>query len=246
MVAIMGRSRKDKSFVNMVIILFLAMFVYFPGWFVCDKADGASLSNRHEMQAAVYKWLRATAANNFMDSLRVQEGINRAMNFVEFHAKTNKICDTIHLNPDTYFYPIPSAAATDGVLRVLRANSVKGQLEALTQRDLTDFGKAEFNPQTIYSVVGDSLMIYKTADVTDILYVFSWKQTDDLALPATTIDIPFAYRRMILDLAIAECERMRGNMQVWNETRSAIMQEIFGLPAEPDKEPQELGLESTP
>lgn len=243
----MRKYQSDRDIITLLTLVFIGVLVFVFFSFVCDNdAESADLSTKADMQTAVYMRIQATSSNNFWDTLKIQEAINRAMNFVEFHTKANISVDTIRLNPDVYFYQIPSAAACDGVLRVLRVNSVNGELEALTKRDVTEFGKADFMPQSIYSVIGDSLMIYKIPDVTDLLYVFSWKQTSDLDTGTSVIGLPLAYRRMILDMAVGECARMAGDVGTWNAVRQAITQEIYGLPPEPAKQSQPLGIEGKP
>lgn len=226
--------------VAMLALLLLAIVVIS----ICmSKADGAELGTRSDLQIAVYDRMMYDSTNTRFPPAMVRRWINQSLAFVESRCKCNVVMDTIRMNPDSIFYDLPSGCEQEGVLLV--AKLVNHDLIAMSKRPVTDFGKENFAAGTFYSVVGDTLLVHKKPDANHLMYIWYWQMQGDLAADTTSISLATAYRASVVDYAEGLYRLALGDRQTFETIKAAVLQDIFMMAAEPEKETQGFGVDTT-
>lgn len=225
--------------IAMCVVLLFAILILS----ICAVSNASELGTRSNMQVAVYDRMVYDSTNTRFPPSMVQRWINQGLAFVESRCKCNTVMDTIRMNEDSIFYDLPSGCEDEGILLI--AKMVDHDLVAMTKRPLTDFGKEEYEAATFYSVVADRFLVHKKPDASDLMYVWYWQMQGDLATDTTTIGLSTAYRSAVVDYAEAMYHLALKDRQTYETIKASILQDIFMMAAEPEKEIQGFGVDTT-
>lgn len=215
-----------KLFVAVVTLAMLAVLLY------SIVAKAANLGTRVEFQTALYERLEISSTDNFWDTTLVNRIVDKAVSDVQLYLQCERAEDTIALAAQTYRYSTPAGMAQDGVMFAFLqkgGSNFKRQVRPVPYNPPDMFGKNQYQRVEEFTIINDILLLNGTPANTDSLYVWFYKITDYMDLDTNTVGVPAGYGSFVLDLAYADCERIRGNLQFWQQETAriyALMREI--------------------
>ena len=94
--------------------------------FVCaDSAKASDLGTRSELQVALYSRMAYDSTNTRYSPTMIRGFLDEANQFVQSYCKCNIEMDTVSMNPNSLFVPVPSAAARNGILNIQKIKKNK-------------------------------------------------------------------------------------------------------------------------
>jgi len=252
-------TKLGKDIVMATIGILAILFIFTILGFVFGKVHAGNLNGQAGFESVLYNLLHATSTHNDWTEAKIDECINLGITFVEGVSKANEVHDTLTFNinesavADTGFcYALSANARSGGVLNVFYVNSYTSELIALSRRNIEDFGKdAEGGKSTakftyMFSEAFDTLLFYPIPDVDYVAHVISYKVSNWMAGTDTLCTLPLFHRVLAVEMAYAYAQLMTGTaegFQRFATIKDGVLQAIYGLPPEPEKQIQSLGVE---
>ncbi len=256
-------TKLGRDIIAAVIGILGLLFIVSMFAFVCGKAKAGNLNGQAGYETALLNLLHASSSHDDWTQAKIREFINEGITFVEGVSKENEVHDTITFNinesaaADTgFYYALSSDAASGGVLNVTYFNSNIGELVALSQRNIEDFGKdrptedagssAKFT--YMYSEAFDTLMFYPIPQVAYVAHVISYKVSDWMTGTGadTLVTLPLFHRLLALEMAYGYAMLSTGTAEGFGKfqaIKQGVLEAIYGLPPEPQIQVQSLGIE---
>lgn len=223
---------KQMFYFDWFLKIVIAVVVVGGVYLLVTNVFAANLGTRVEFQTALYERLETSSTDNFWDTTLVNRIVDKAVSDVQLYLQCERAEDTVGLTSQVYRYSAPSDIAQDGVMFAFfqkGGSNFKRKPRLIPYRLPEDFGQETYSRVEEFTLIHNTILVNATPIASDSLYVWYYKITDYMDLDTNTVGVPAGYGSFVLDLAYADCERIRGNLQFWQQETArvyALMREI--------------------
>lgn len=248
---------KRQIITALIAILVLCLGLTFLS-IVCRAGN---LNGQAGYEAALLNLLHASSGHDDWTQAKIREFINEGITFVEGVSKENEVHDTVTFAPGTspidsaFLYTVSSDIASGGILNVFYMNTYVDELIALSRRNPEDFGKDDIGSGEsgatftyMFGDFDDTLMVYPKPDQPYVMHIVGYKVSDWMtgAGADTVVTLPLFHRLLALEMAYGYAMLSTGTAEGFGKfqaIRQGVLEAIYGLPPEPEKQVQSLGIE---